>query len=150
MGLQRTCFFVSYMVMFCNAGRYAPLMELQRTCSFVSYMVVFCNAGRYAELLELERTLFCCVLPVQDVMLPSWNFAGLVLLCPVWSCFCSAGRYTPFINLQRTCFCVCAVFGHVLLVQDAILPPPPPHWTPKDLFFFMSYMFMFCIMRFMF
>jgi hypothetical protein len=43
---------------FASAGHYAPLMGLQRTCFFVSYMVVFCNAGRYAQLLELERTCF--------------------------------------------------------------------------------------------
>jgi hypothetical protein len=43
---------------FASAGRFAPLMELQRTCSFVSYMVVFCSAVRYAHLLELERTCF--------------------------------------------------------------------------------------------
>jgi hypothetical protein len=41
MGLQRTCFFLSCMVVFCNAGRYVQLLELERTCSIVSYMVVF-------------------------------------------------------------------------------------------------------------
>jgi len=62
------------MVVFCNAGRYSPLINLQRTCSFVSCMVVFCNVGRYSPLINLQRTSF---------------------LCPIWSCFASAGRYTP-------------------------------------------------------
>ncbi len=46
---------------FASVGRFAPLMELQRTCSFVSYMVMFCNVGRYAHLLELERTCFVVI-----------------------------------------------------------------------------------------
>jgi hypothetical protein len=59
-------------------------------------------------------------------MLPSWNFAGLVLLCPVWLCFCSAGRYTPFINLQRTCFCVCCVWSCFASAGRYTPPSPLP------------------------
>jgi hypothetical protein len=89
--------------------------------------------------------LFFCVLYVH-VLLGRYTplIKGLVLLCLVWSCFTSAGRYAPLIKFQWThsfvsymvIFCYslysphqtskdllfCVLYGHVLLVQDVILP----------------------------
>lgn len=109
---------------FASAGRHTPLIEFQWTCSFVSYMVIFCYCRTLHSHHRTPKDLFFCVLCgqvliEQDVMLASWNFKGLVLLCLIWLCFARAGRFAPLMELQRTCS-LCPIWS-CFVVQDVML-----------------------------